>query len=61
VTVVDYETIRNAGSLSDRAKLCFHALIVVTAARAGAVVLYSEDLNDGDEILGVRINNPFRA
>jgi predicted nucleic acid-binding protein len=37
------------------------ALIVVTAAKCGATVLYTEDLNHGQEILGVRIVNPFAA
>jgi predicted nucleic acid-binding protein len=34
---------------------------MVAAARTGAEVLYSEDLNDGQEILGVRVPNPFAA
>jgi predicted nucleic acid-binding protein len=60
--VVDCSAIRAAGGLADRARVSFwDALIVVAAARAGAVVLYTEDLNDGQEILGVRISNPFAA
>jgi predicted nucleic acid-binding protein len=58
--VVDYAAIRAAVGLADQAKLSFwDALVVVAAARSGAAVLYSEDLNDGQEILGVRIRNPF--
>jgi predicted nucleic acid-binding protein len=58
--VVDYQAIRAAAGLADRAKLSFwDALVVVAAARTGAVVLYTEDLNDGQEILGVRVSNPF--
>ena len=58
--VVDYAAIRAAVGLAHQAKLSFwDALIVVTAARSGAAVLYTEDLNDGQEILGVRIRNPF--
>ena len=58
--VVDYAAIRAAVGLADQAKLSFwDALVVVAAARAGAAVLYTEDLNDGQEILGVRIENPF--
>jgi len=58
--VVDYAAIRAAAGLADRAKLSFwDALVVVAAARAGAAVLYTEDLNDGQEIFGVRISNPF--
>jgi predicted nucleic acid-binding protein len=58
--VVDYAAIRAAVGLADEAKLSFwDALVVVAAARTGAAVLYTEDLNDGQEILGVRISNPF--
>ncbi len=62
LTVVDYAAIRAAIRLAGQAELSFwDALIVVAAARAGAKVLYTEDLNDGQEILGVRIRNPFAA
>jgi predicted nucleic acid-binding protein len=62
LVVVDYAAIRAAVELADRARLSFwDALVVVAAARAGAAVLYTEDLNDGQEILGVRISNPFAA
>ena len=58
--VVDYAAIRAAVRLADQATLSFwDALVVVAAARSGAAVLYTEDLNDGQEILGVRISNPF--
>ena len=58
--VIDYAAIRAAAALADQAKLPFwDALVVVAAARSGAAVLYTEDLNDGQEILGVRISNPF--
>jgi predicted nucleic acid-binding protein len=58
--VVDYGAIRAAAGLADQAKLSFRdALMVVAAARTGAAVLYTEDLNDGQEILGVRVTNPF--
>jgi predicted nucleic acid-binding protein len=60
--VVDYAAIRAAVGLADQDRLSFwDALVVVAAARAGAKVLYTEDLNDGQEILGVRISNPFAA
>ena len=62
LTVVDYAAIRAAVGLADQAKLSFwDALVVVGAARAGATVLYTEDLNDGQEILGIQIRNPFKA
>ncbi len=48
--------------LADQAKLSFwDALVVVAAARAGAAVLYTGDLNAGQDILGVHIRNPFAA
>lgn len=60
MVVVDYDAIRAAIDLSDQAKLPFRdALVVVAAVRSGATVVYTEDLNDGQEILGVRISNPF--
>ena len=60
VTLVDYPATRAAGQLADQAQLSFwDALVVVAAARSGAGVLYSEDLNDRQEILGVRVCNPF--
>ena len=60
--VVDYGAIRAAGELADQAQLSFwDALVVVAAARTGATVLYTDDLNEGQEILGVRVTNPFAA
>jgi predicted nucleic acid-binding protein len=60
VIVIDYPAIRAAADLSKRARLSFwDALVVVAASCSGASVLYTEDLNDGQEILGVRITNPF--
>jgi predicted nucleic acid-binding protein len=60
VMPIDFAAIRAAVRLGDQGKLSFwDALIVVAAARSGATVLYTEDLNDGQEILGVRIRNPF--
>jgi|ERR1035438_3275709 predicted nucleic acid-binding protein len=58
--LVDYAVIRDAAGLSAQDRISFwDALIVVAAARSGAKVLYTEDLNDGQEIFGVRIKNPF--
>ena len=60
--LVDYAAIRAAIGLADQAKLSFwDALILVAAARIGAAVLYTEDMNAGQEVLGVRISNPFAA
>jgi predicted nucleic acid-binding protein len=46
--------------IEDESKIGFwDALIVASAARAGATRLLSEDLNAGQTIAGVRIENPF--
>jgi len=61
VVLLDFPAIRSAIELSWSAKLSFwDALIVVAAARCGAVRLYTEDLQHGRTILGVEIVNPFR-
>lgn len=57
---VDPDTIRRAGLLSEEAQLSFwDALIVVSASLCGAETLYTEDLNHGQTILGVKVVNPF--
>lgn len=46
--------------LSQRGKLSFwDALIIEAARRGGATVLLSEDLQHGQDIEGVRVENPF--
>jgi predicted nucleic acid-binding protein len=37
------------------------ALIVASAAAAGCTLLLTEELNDGQTIASVRVENPFRA
>jgi len=60
IHVVNPADIRRAGLLSQEARLSFwDALIVVAAARSGAETLYTEDLNHGQTIEGVRVVNPF--
>jgi len=60
VHVVDVETIRRACRLVSKAKLSFwDSLIICAAAAFGAGTLYSEDLQHGQRILGLRIVNPF--
>lgn len=60
--VIDYSTIRESIELAKQAKISFwYALIVVAAANSGAIILYTEDLNHGQEIFGVRIFNPFKS
>jgi predicted nucleic acid-binding protein len=62
VMVIDYAAVSSAVSLSANTEISFwDALAVVAAAQSGAAVLYTEDLNDGQEILGVRISNPFKS
>jgi len=49
-----------AFQIEDEAKIGFwDALIVASAAKAGSSILLSEDLNAGQTIAGIRIENPF--
>ena len=53
--------ILEAADLEQRHSLSFwDALIIVAAARSGAELIISEDLQHGRTIGGVRIENPFR-
>jgi predicted nucleic acid-binding protein len=62
VIAPDYSAIRTAIELCPGASLSFwDALIVVAAARSGARLLYTEDLQHGQTILDLTIVNPFRA
>jgi predicted nucleic acid-binding protein len=46
--------------IEDEAKISFwDALILAAAQKSGAVRLLSEDLNPGQKIAGIRIENPF--
>ena len=46
--------------IEDAAKISFwEALILASAAKAGAEEVLSEDLNSGQEVAGVRVRNPF--
>jgi len=47
--------------LADRFRIgYFDASIIAGARLAGCEIVYSEDLNDGQDYGGVRIRNPFR-
>jgi predicted nucleic acid-binding protein len=47
---------------SDRWQVSFwDALILTTAHKAGATILWSEDLNDGQSYDGVVVRNPFTS
>lgn len=62
ILAADYDIVRRAAVLSSEASLSFwDALIVVSAFRSGAKTLYTEDLSHGQEILGVRVVNPFHG
>lgn len=51
-----------AAELADSSRLSFwDAMIVRSAAEFGCRILWSEDLNPGQEIAGVEVRNPFRA
>lgn len=62
VLTPDYVALRDAVELSASANVSFwDALIVVAAARSGAKRLCTEDLQDGQIILGVEVMNPFAS
>ena len=62
VTVTDYQAVRDYVELTQRARLSFwDALVIVAAGRSGAKRLYTEDLQHGQNILGIEIVNPFHA
>lgn len=52
--------INAAFRIEDEARVSFwDALICAAAVKAGAKVIYSEDLNAGQIVSGIRIENPF--
>jgi predicted nucleic acid-binding protein len=54
------EVVLRAADLSDLAQLSFwDALIVASAEQAGAALLFTEDLQAGQAIAGIRIVNPL--
>jgi predicted nucleic acid-binding protein len=56
----DADLFRSALELKDETGYSFYdSLIVAGALRAGCVRLYSEDLQGGRTIRGLRIENPF--
>ena len=61
LVTVDYSLIREAVQVTREASISFwDALIVASAVRSGASILLTEDLNHGQVISGVRVENPFR-
>ena len=57
----DYETLETAWAVQDRFRISWwDALIVAAAARCGSRWLLTEDLQDGQDFLGVTVVDPFR-
>lgn len=60
IVQVDSTTILDAIAISQKYGFSFwDALIVQAAIQGGATTLYSEDLQHGQDVEGVRIVNPF--
>ena len=56
------QDVLRASEIQERYQLSFRdAMIVVTAINGGADLILSEDLNDGQLISGVQIENPFKT
>jgi len=61
VISIDTALVKSAIHISRSAQLSYcDGLVVAAAARGGCQRLLSEDLNDGQQIGSVRIENPFR-
>ena len=61
VVPIDTALVRNAVQISRTSQISYwDGLVVAAAAHAGCERLLTEDLNDGQEIGSVRIENPFR-
>jgi predicted nucleic acid-binding protein len=62
VVPIDSALASRAAEISREAKISYwDGLVVAAAARGGCRRLLSEDLNDGQEIATVRVENPFRS
>jgi predicted nucleic acid-binding protein len=54
------DTVLRASEISEVAKISFwDGMIVAAAERSDAATLYTEDLNDGQVIAGIRVVNPL--
>jgi predicted nucleic acid-binding protein len=61
IVLIDFGLIQEAIDCSILNRISFwDALIVVSAEKAACTCLWTEDLNDGQAIRGVRIRNPFK-
>jgi predicted nucleic acid-binding protein len=62
VILSDLPLLREAVLLSRDSIISFwDALVIAAAARSGADTLYTEDLNNGQILRGVRVVNPFAS
>lgn len=60
VEIIQAADIPQASEIQERHRLSFwNAMIVVAAAKSGAEVLLTEELNPGQLIEGVHVKNPF--
>lgn len=60
VVPIDVPAIQRAVSIHQQHKISFwDALIIASAEKGGCRLLWSEDLQDGQVIAGIRIRNPF--
>ena len=56
----DADDVLEAIAVHEQAKLSFwDAMVVLAAAQSGCDLLWTEDLNDGQLVRGVRIRDPF--
>lgn len=61
IVPIDTALVRHAVKISRVSQISYwDGLIVAAAAQAGCGLLLTEDLNDGQEIDSVRVENPFR-
>ena len=61
IVLIDCGLIQEAIDCSILSRISFwDALIVVSAEKAACADLWTEDLNDGQVVRGVRIRNPFK-
>ena len=61
-TAVDRELVVEAARIAERYKISYwDGAVVAAAARLSAPMLYSEDLNHGQDYGSVRVVNPFRT
>ncbi|MCK4608895.1 MAG: PIN domain-containing protein [Gammaproteobacteria bacterium] len=58
----DMKLYRFAVDIKDRFKFSFYdSLIIASAIESDCKVLYSEDLQDGQVLLGLKVKNPFSS